>query len=142
MSRKLQLFATGIALTVAFPVGAEPISSELRITGVVPTICNVSFRAGMATSTGSAIDLGTMSRFCNDSAGYRVVLQTPHGLSNATFVYGSVRVPLSADGETVIIDSSQPELGAEPARIEIDGKAALPDNFNLSVRAEPKGTIY
>lgn len=142
MRRKLPLFVAGAALAAAFPVAAEPVSNELRISGVVPTICNVSFGAGMASSSGSTIDLGTMSRFCNDSAGYRVVLQTPHGLSNATFVYGSVRVPLSVDGETVIIDSSQPELGAEPAHIEIAGKTALPDAFNLSVRAEPKGAIY
>lgn len=142
MRPKLHLFAAGAALTAAFPVAAEPVSTELRISGIVPTICNVSFGTGMGRSTGSAIELGTMARFCNDSAGYRVVLETPRGLSNATFVYGAVRVPLSADGETVIIDSSQPELGAEPARIEIAGATALPEGFNLSVRAEPKGAIY
>lgn len=131
-----------LALLAATPAMAEVASSSIKISGTVPTICNVRFGNGMGQVQGNAIDLGVMTQLCNDASGYRVVLHTPANLSNATFVYGGHRIPLSESGETVIVDSNAPDFSADHATIELGDGEVLPQDFALRVQALPKGIIY
>jgi hypothetical protein len=132
--------ALAAVLLMAGPAMADPSVSEIRVVGIVPTTCNVSFsNPSRVTSTG-AIELGTMARHCNDGDGYRVVLRHPTGLHNAVFVHGATRVPLSTSGETVIVDSNTAEWSDDSARIE--SAAPLPENFTLGLSTQPKGAVY
>lgn len=136
------LLVAAVAITGTTPVAADVVTSSIQIRGIVPTICNVRFGGAIANVEGNAINLGMMTQMCNDAAGYKVVLHTPAGLNNATFVYGTMRVPLSESGETVIIDTNSPNWSRTPAEIQLGGSEELPDNFALHIQAEPKGTIY
>lgn len=131
-----------LAVLAATPAMADVASSSIAIRGVVPTICKVQFGNGMGQVQGNAIDLGTMTQLCNDASGYRVVLHTPANLANATFVYGNHRIPLSASGETVIVDSNAPDWASDHAAIELGDGGVLPQDFALRVVAQPKGAIY
>lgn len=134
--------ATAAALGFAIiPASAEVATTSISIHGVVPTICKAQFGTAMAAAGQQTIDLGLMTRFCNDGAGYRVVLHTPVGLKGASFVHGGLRVPLSESGETVIVDSNLPEWASEAAAIDL-GEGNQLNDFNLSVQTEPKGAIY
>lgn len=146
MSRKLARLVPVVLVAAAAAIGYSPaeadlLTSSINIRGIVPTICNVRFGGAIANVQGNAIDLGLMTQMCNDAAGYKVVLHTPSGLSNATFVYGAMRVPLSESGETVIIDTNAPNFSHGHAEIQL-GEETLPQNFALRIQAEPKGTIY
>lgn len=141
LQRGMAAIAIAIGLGAATtPAAADVISSEMRITGIVPTICNVRFGNMMSPTNSQVIDLGAMTQLCNDGAGYRIILRTPAGLSQATFVYGSNRIALSDSGETVIVDSNMPNFSVDHARIELNGAAQ--ENFALSIEAQPKGMIY
>lgn len=142
MRRGFQCALAILALALSPPVQAESVSSEVRLIGFVRTICTVNLAAPNATVANSAVELGVMSRFCNDAAGYRVIVETPRGLSGGTIVSGSTRVPLSTDGQTILYDRNTAEMGAEAVRIEFDDGVDQQNSFTLSIRVEPKGAIF
>jgi hypothetical protein len=140
--RLASIVAMPLMIFAAAPAVADaPVGTELRLTAVVPTICQVAFGSTMVAPNSGEVDLGTMTRFCNDGEGYRVVLHTPQGLNGATFVVGSKRIALSGTGETVVIDSTAPELASESAHIEFAG-GTMPEGFNLGISTQPKGMTY
>src|SRR4051812_9120168 len=83
--------------------------TTLTIQGTVATICHVDFDRPIAgAASGGTVDLGHFEELCNDRDGYRIVIQHPAGLQNASVEYGGVSIPLSAGTETVIVDSNVP----------------------------------
>lgn len=130
------LRAATVAMMVALTAPAH--GTTITMTGVVPTVCDASF-SKMATE-GRRIDLGVMTRRCNNGDGYRVVLRTSEGLKGATFVAGSRRVVLSGT-PTVVIDSNRDERVSEPAMIVLPSPVA-PDTITVTLEVVPKGIIY
>lgn len=118
--------------------GYRNTSTTIRIQGYVPVLCRVqlSNAVGVADEDGVA-PLGVAQEFCNAPRGYRVLVQHPADLVGAAVISQGVRIPLSPTGETVLTDSSHPDirnvflsvdLGDEPARFQ-----------SIGVRIEAKG---
>ena len=123
----------------ALPASARPASVEVRLSARVPTICRVEFPQS-ARSSDQGYDLGTMSEFCNQPTGYRVVLRHPAGLSDARLIVGGSAIPLSSGSQTVVVDSDGPAIKSNAVMVEFGG--AAPDVSQLSFAAEAKGATY
>ena len=132
--------AGGACSASAMAQNRDAASSEIRISGIVPTICRIGFSESLVSPDLRSINLGQMSQFCNDGAGYRVTLSYSDAFANARFVSNEGQVLLGAGGETVISDRDGPRWQQDFARIEFDRDA--PQNLVISVRIEPKGAIY
>ena len=144
MSRLLTPIAVLVAACAlqAFPAAAAPSNdATVTMTGIVPTQCEASFAGAPDRADGDRIDLGLLTRRCNNAEGYRLILHSPSTLAGAVFVLGNRRVPLSDSGETVVIDSDRDERSTEPAHIEL-GAAPPPESLQLRLVAVPKGTIF
>ena len=77
----LCLLAAGLPATAA----AAPSRVTWTIQGTVSTICRLDFDRPVATEpNGGIVELGSYSELCNDRDGYRIVMQHPAGLQNAS----------------------------------------------------------
>lgn len=140
---KFALLTTAIIMCASAPAIAESrdaASTEIRISGVVPTICRVEFSRMAVSPDLRRIDLGQMSQTCNDGAGFKVTLSYGSGFENARFVTAGSQVLLGAAGQTVILDSLGPRWDQQAAAIELD--QPVPQNLTVSVRIEPNGATY
>lgn len=126
-TRLLAVSAT--LLFAAMPAHSmQGVSQTIRLRAYVPMICNVQLQqplAGMASADG-VVNLGTTQEFCNAPRGYRIILQHPTDLADAAAVSDSQRIPLSASGETVLVNSDHPDfrlrnlaldLGDDPSQV-------------------------
>lgn len=128
--RSTRLLATIATLAfAAMPAHSmQGVSQTIRLRAYVPMICNVQLQqsfAGMPSADG-IVNLGTTQEFCNAPRGYRVILQHPADLADAAAVSDARRIPLSASGETVLVNSDHPDfrlrnlaldLGEDPAQV-------------------------
>ena len=136
--------AGAVALLLAGSVSAQAdtgsshASTTFRISGYVPVLCHVEVASGGGTPQDDGIvDLGRAEEFCNAPRGYRVLVNHPAGLDGAAMIVGGSRVPLSSTGETVLTDSSQPDIRSVALAVDLGDE---PDRFrSLSVRIEAKG---
>jgi len=113
------LFAASAAPAWATATSGGTASFLLRLT--VPMLCRVSYTAGGgASGANGAVDLGKIGEYCNDGAGYSVVVDyAPGTLRGAVLQLGNDRVVLDGSGEAVISQSPgarirQRELLATP----------------------------
>jgi len=100
------ILAASAAPAWATATGSATGSFELRVR--VPMLCRVSYTAGGAAADGAngAVDLGQIGEFCNDGAGYSVVVDyAPGTLRGAVLQLGTDRVVLDGSGKAVISQS-------------------------------------
>lgn len=126
-SKMLAVAAT--LLFAAMPAHSmQGVSQTIRLRAHVPMICNVQLQQPLAgvTSADGIVNLGTTQEFCNAPRGYRIILQHPTDLADAAAVSDALRIPLSASGETVLVNSDHPDfklrhlaldLGDDPSQI-------------------------
>lgn len=138
--RTIVVFLSTAAGIGAAPALAEPARMAVTISGIVPTICHVDLAQPTPRPAGGSFDFGTMSEFCNQSAGYRVVLHHPAGLTNASVSLGGTRVALSAGTETVIVDADGPAITARALTLDTGNTDVGADRLFLQV--EPKGALF
>lgn len=144
MSRFGRCALAGMISCMTMLSGAQPAQAQgarITMTGIVPTRCEASFSKAPVATGERVVDLGLMTRRCNDGAGYRVILHLQHAHSGGMVVMGSRRIPLSTTGETVLIDSSEDERASEPAYIDFEQPVA-PGTVELRLQTVPKGEIY
>ena len=140
-SLRLAATAVVIALT-AMPVkagnGADDVSTVIRLRAFVPVLCRVQLYTAVGEIGEDGVaDLGVADEFCNAPHGYRVMVQHPADLEGAAIIRNGVRIPLSAGGETVLTDSSHPDINSLSLAVDV---GAAPDKFNrIGVRIEAKG---
>lgn len=134
------LTAALIAAASAVPAHAAPERAVFQISGIVPTICRVSFNQPVISMGGDMVELGTFEQLCNDRDGYRVVLQHPANMQGAQIDIDGVLVPLSAGTETTVIDSNVPNYRMSHARLQLASSQS--EMTTLSFRVEPKGMIF
>lgn len=118
---------------------AQPITARLRVQGVVRTICDVEFNGSAVAVSSNRVDLGQMLQSCNNSEGYRIVVQHPSGLTNASIEIDGTAVPLSSGNETVIVDANEPDYRISAASLNAPNATQL---ATLSFRIEPKGGVF
>ncbi|MCE7796609.1 hypothetical protein LWE61_08560 [Sphingobium sufflavum] len=140
-SGQIALMGATLGIAASAVVAAPSHGATIALTGIVPTRCEAQFSKAPEVVTPRRIDLGLLSRSCNDGAGYRIILHTPGSLKGAVFYLGSRRVPLSPSGVTVVVDSNRDEKVTEAAAIALDTPLA-PGSFASRVETVPKGTIY
>lgn len=117
--------ASGAAVVLVFAANAAPASAAAMGTGsfilrlTVPVACRVSYTAGGAATLiggdaaapAGAVDLGQIGEFCNDGAGYSVVVDyAPGTLRGAVLQLGSDRVVLDGSGEATISQSQEARI--------------------------------
>ena len=105
------MFAASAAPAWATAQASATGSFQLRL--VVPMLCRVSFTAGggVAADAARAVDLGKLGEFCNDGAGYSVVVNyAPGTLRGAVLQLGTDRVVLDGSGQAVISQSTEARI--------------------------------
>lgn len=136
--------AAGVGALMAVTLSAEASSpsnrssTTIQIRGVVPVICRVQLSAstGMIMDDGHA-DLGTAQEFCNAPRGYRVMVRHPANLEGAALIKDGVRIPLSQTGETILTDSSRPDIRRIQLAVDV---GAEPERFtHIGVNIEARG---
>jgi hypothetical protein len=137
------MLGAAVIAAVSFPAQADSgfgrsASTTIRLRAVVPVLCRVELNAqpGMPDEEG-VVQLGVANEFCNAPRGYRVVVQHAQNLEGAALISGGLRIPLSQTGETVLTDSSHPDLRQVSLAADLGD---TPERFRtLSVRIEAKG---
>ncbi len=100
------VFAASAAPAWATATGAATGGFQLKLT--IPMLCRVSYTAGAAAGdvADGAVDLGKIGEFCNDGAGYSVVVAyAPGTLRGAVLQLGDDHVVLDGSGQAVISHS-------------------------------------
>jgi hypothetical protein len=100
-----------MAATVS-PAAAESHAASFLIKLTVPVICRVGFTGGGAgAGAGGAVDLGQVKEYCNDGAGYAVIVDyAPGTLRGAVLQLGDDHVTLDGSGEAVISQAPGPRI--------------------------------
>ncbi|GAA0647629.1 hypothetical protein [Brevundimonas lenta] len=117
--------------------GSNRASTTFRIFGIVPVLCRVQLSNSMSAPDEEGVaQLGVASEFCNAPRGYRVVVSHPSDLEGAALIADGQRIPLSAGGETVLTDSSHPDLRQLSVALDLGEQ---PERFSsLGLRIEAK----
>lgn len=113
---KRQVFAFLIATAMiggpatAVPDAPGSSSYSIGITGLVPVICRASVDTTIVRGAAARNSLGNLNEFCNNPNGYQVFVEASPELANATIVVDGNRVPLAANGPTLISSSNGPSI--------------------------------
>lgn len=117
-------FILGAALAVSAPAWAEEPATgaqsqfHLDISGQVPVTCRVLIDTTIVPSAAGRSSLGKMREFCNNPAGYRVVMDRPAIDGPATLIVDGREIPLTAMG--VVIVSQSPRAAVAEHQVEIE----------------------
>ena len=79
------------------------------------------------------VPLGQSTELCNAPRGYRSILQHPSGLTDAAVLIDAKRVPLSATGETVLVDSDHPDLHVRQLALDPGNEASQFNNLGIRI---------
>ena len=144
MPMKLAFGLASLAFTAALlPALAQAAdgSESYGIRAVARTKCRVQLEQGSAQVSGAGlVQLGAMNEACNNREGYRIVLTHAAGLTGGRVLLDGQEIPLSATGETVIVDADDAAFRSRDVAVDFGAGASGP--MTLSFRAEPKGPIY
>lgn len=103
----LSIIGTSIGSSLA---SANPGRHSVRISGYVPTVCNVKFSAQPVLVTNNTYNFGTMREFCNSASGYRIIAEGGAELSGAVMRVAGVPVVFNTSGNAVLVESANPAL--------------------------------
>jgi hypothetical protein len=137
MKRSLSAFLLATALvggSASAADGSDPVQSAsytIGIVGVVPVICRATVDATIVRGAAAKTSLGELNEFCNSPNGYQVFVEGSPELANATIVVDGNRVPLAANGPTLISSSDGPSIVSH--RLALHTPSGNP-NGSLSIR--------
>lgn len=127
-----------VGLSAHADSGSSRASATFRIMGFVPVLCRVQLTNGVsAIDENGVASLGVAEEFCNAPRGYRVVVNHPQNLEDVALIADGRRIPLSPSGETVLTDSSHPDLRKMPVLLDLGDKPSR--MTSLGIRIEAKG---
>ena len=141
MSIKSTLVGAAVFVFAALPVqadgGGRSAHSVIRLSGYVPVLCRVQLHHTISTPDEDGVaDLGVASEFCNAPRGYRVLIRHPADLDGAAVIRDGVRIPLSSSGETILTDSTHPNIQSLSLAMDL---GETPERFNsIAMRIEAK----
>ena len=114
MNRKVFAFLIATAMiggpATAVPDAPGSSSYSIGITGFVPVICRASVDTTVVRGASARNSLGNLNEFCNSPNGYQVFVEASPELAHATIVVDGNRVPLAANGPTLISSSNGPSI--------------------------------
>lgn len=130
-------------MAAAITVPAHAASMEratFRLSAIVPTVCRVAFAGTAAQPESGLVDLGNFSELCNDRHGFRITMSHGSDLNGAELIVDGRSIPLSASGQTLIVDENQPMERVQSMQLRVNG--TLTELPNLSFQIEPKGPRF
>ena len=145
-ARACLMIAAGAVATVS---SAATTSQELSfsIRGRVKTICHAELAASgqvlIASSqapANGAVDIGTVSELCNSVQGYSVKLTYSGDLGGKVLKIDSREVTLSPTGETVIYESSDPDVREHS--LQLLANVTNLSQYKIGVAITPNGPVY
>src|SRR3569623_88558 len=89
---------------------ASSAEQTIFLKAFVPVYCEVDLAPTGVQVANGVVPLGQSTELCNAPRGYRIILQHPSGLTDAAVLIDAKRIPPSASGETVLVDSDHPDL--------------------------------
>jgi hypothetical protein len=130
------LLVTGVSAQA--DTGHRNASTTFRIQGFVPVLCRVQLAPlSSQPDEDGVVSLGVAQEFCNAPRGYRVLVQHAADLEGAAVISQGVRIPLSPTGETVLTDSTHPDIRNVALSLDLGDD---PSRFHsIGVRIEAKG---
>jgi hypothetical protein len=121
------------------PVGAEPGRSQISVSGRVAVICRARL-SGSVVPTSDRVALGQLTELCNDSSGYRVIMDYPAALEGARIVVDGAEQTLTGEGQIILVDS--PVSAYKVRNLELDLSSLSPEarqsTLNIAFRAVPR----
>lgn len=99
----------------------------------VPVFCEVELTPSAIHAENGVVELGRSMELCNAPRGYRIILQHPAGLTNAALISDSTRIPLSASGETVLVDSDHPNLQVRQLALDLGNQPGQINRLGLRI---------
>jgi hypothetical protein len=113
---------------------APAAEQTIYLRAFVPVYCEVDLAPAGGQLANGVVPLGRSTELCNAPRGYKIILQHPSGLTNAAVIVDETRVPLSATGETVLVDSDHPDLHIR--QLALDPGNQTSQIGNLGIRIE------
>jgi hypothetical protein len=132
--------ALAVAAAIALPTTASGERSNIQaeqsiyLRGFVPVYCNVELTPSGAHYQDGVVALGESTELCNAPRGYRIVLDTPPGLTDAAILSDDTRIPLSPSGETVLASLDHPSL--QTRELALDPGSDAGEITRLGIRIE------
>ena len=99
----------------------------------VPVFCEVELAPTAVRSQNGIVELRQSMELCNAPRGYRIVLEHPVGLTNATVIRDATRIPLSATGETVLVDSDHPDLQVRQLALDLGNQSEQINRLGIRI---------
>lgn len=126
--------AAGLSCGAMAAGAAQGGVQTLTITGFVPVACRAALGTNVVMPNANGeTNLGTLTEFCNNPAGYQVLVDHSPELANATLVVDGVEIALAPQGSTLI--SSSPHAATASHKVAL--RTAGDVNGTLSVRIVP-----
>lgn len=137
--RRSALVLAGLCAAVpaaAFAPGVGVGSSQFTISvvGFVPVICRANVDATMVAPTAGTQQLGTLSEFCNNPNGYRVIADYSRSLDGAKLLVDGQKVVLRGTGSSVISQSDQAAIASHSLALDLPKGISA---GSISFRIEP-----
>ena len=124
-----------VAALVSAPLAASTYGVELR--GHVPVSCHVTGSAAMIELADGIADLGTVREFCNNAAGYTLLLDYAPQLAGAVVTIDGTSVVLDGAGTASLAAEAGPALKTRAISIDLTGAADTADPA-ISFRIVPR----
>lgn len=116
---------------------AGSVSSTIYLRAYVPVYCNVEFMPSLQGQIDSGVfALGMSQELCNSPRGYRLILQHPADLPGAAVISDSVRIPLSATGETVLSNSDHAGFQVRQLALDVGDEPAAINRLGLRIEVK------
>lgn len=129
--------AAGGAVVVSAALLATPTSAHteqtIQLRAYVPFYCNVELVPSAWPQRDGVVMLGQSLELCNAPNGYRIILQHPAGLTDATLISDATRIPLSETGETVLAVSDQPSLQVRQLALDLGNEPGQLNRLGLRI---------
>ncbi|RYD62483.1 MAG: hypothetical protein EOP58_13090 [Sphingomonadales bacterium] len=128
--------AAGVAFATLGLLATPTLAHEeqtVHLSAHVPVYCSVQFMPSVGSPENGLVTLGQSFELCNAPRGYRIILQHPAGLADAALISDATRIPLSASGETVLVDSDHASLHVRQLALDLGANPTQIGNLGLRI---------
>jgi hypothetical protein len=113
---------------------------SFSIHGQVSTICHAELIDPNPLASGDQVDIGQISELCNNADGYVVTLTYSPDLGGKTLIIDQKNITLSPTGETVVFESSNPDIRNHHVSLVVNDTDF--SKYNLGVHISPRGQVF
>lgn len=115
------------------PAAAETVQTRLQLH--TPTVCNLKM-ASFPQSEGGMVSFGSVTEFCNSSAGYELVAEFNDFVPSGEFLIDGQAVPVTG-ARTILAVSS--DAGIRQRQVLYSGPDSATTEVAFQLRVVPRG---